>query len=78
MFNYKEATLEELVEKVLTTKRAAVHSAKRYYAEKGDYDVVSRIDKARMIASVRKLQQKIEEKTDVSCDDTEGAGANCG
>jgi hypothetical protein len=62
MFNYREATLDETVEKVLKSTRAAVHAAKRYYEQRQEQDVVDKIIKARKLASIEKIKLKLEEK----------------
>ena len=61
MTTYREATLDEAVEMVLTSSRSAVQSAKSYYTSRGEADVVEKIDKARKLASIRRIEFKLKE-----------------
>ena len=58
---YREATLDETVEMVLTSSRSAVQSAKSYYPSRGEADVVDKINKARKLASIRRIELKLQE-----------------
>lgn len=61
MTTYREATLVEAVEMVLTSSRSAVQSAKSYYTSRGEADVVEKINKARKLASIRRIELKLKE-----------------
>ena len=59
---YREVTLDEAVEMVLTSSRSAVQSAKSYYTSRGEADVVEKINKARKLASIRRIELKLKEQ----------------
>ena len=61
MTTYREATLDEAVEMVLTSSRSAVQSAKSYYTSRGEADIAEKINKARKLASIRRLELKLKE-----------------
>ena len=60
MFNYYRCTMEELVAHVLSSTSLTITKAKRYHTAKGNLDVVDNINKAREIASITRLENKLE------------------
>lgn len=67
--NYRDATIEETVDKVLTSSKQSVQMAKRYYQSIGEDGVVAKIDKARKLAKIEKIKAEIRSQEDVN--DTE-------
>jgi len=61
MTTYREATIDEAVEMVLTSSRSAVQSAKSYYTSRGEVEIVDKINKARKLASIRRIELKLQE-----------------
>jgi hypothetical protein len=47
---------------VLTSSRSAVQSAKSYYTSRGEADIVEKINKARKLASIRRIELKLKEQ----------------
>ncbi len=61
MTTYREATIDEAVEMVLTSSHSAVQSAKSYYTSRGEVEIVDKINKARKLASIRRIELKLQE-----------------
>ena len=61
MFDYQNASLEEMVEHVKTASSAAVTRMKRFYEKKGDKEVVKKIDMARECVKLEKVQQRMSD-----------------
>ena len=59
MFDYHNATHEELVHHIVMSKVQSVSRMRLYYKNKGDYEMVERIDKARGDARIVKLEQRL-------------------
>lgn len=62
MTTYRDATLEEAVQMVLTRSRSSVQSAKSYYAANQETNVVEKIDKARKLAQIKRIEDKLKER----------------
>lgn len=58
MFNYKDSTLDALVQHVLVSSRQTLTQAKKYYAAKGVDDVVEKINVARILAQQERIGGK--------------------
>lgn len=63
MFNYKESSVDQIVEHIKKSSRQAVTEAKKYYATKGREDIVAKIDKARLIVRRDSALAKAERLT---------------
>lgn len=61
MFDYKEATLEEMVEHIKTSSTSLITRMKRYHRGVGNDDVVKKIDKAREYIKLEKVQQRLKD-----------------
>lgn len=59
-FDWQASSLEQTTGHVLRSSHAAVSRARKYYVEKGFNDVVERIDAARRIAVVKRMELKLE------------------
>lgn len=59
-FDWQKATLDQTVEHVLNSSYAAVSRARKYYVDKLSIDVVEKIDSARKIAVVKRMESKLE------------------
>lgn len=60
MFDYQNATLDQMIEHIKTASSAAVTRMKRFYQLKGNVDVVKKIDMARECVKLEKVQQRME------------------
>lgn len=58
--NYKECTIEELVEHILSASCQAVTQQLTYHKKRGNQDIVDKIGEARKIAQKRRLLMKLE------------------
>jgi len=54
-FNYKTATIEDVVKHILTVKPQSVQASKLYYLSKNENDVVEKIVKARLLARCERI-----------------------
>jgi len=61
MFNYVDATLEQMVEHVKESSIAAITKMKAYYRNKGNEEVVKKIDLARECVKLEKVQQRMSD-----------------
>lgn len=61
MFDYKEATLEEMVEHIKASSTSLITRMKRYHRSAGNYDIVKKIDKAREYIKLEKVQQRLKD-----------------
>ncbi len=59
--NYTNATVEEIVDHVLSVTSQSVSQMLAYHKEKGHEDIVEKIVEARKIAKKIRLQRKLEE-----------------
>lgn len=75
--NYLDCTLEEMVKHVITSNGASVTRMKAYYKERGITEVVEKIDKARDLARIHKLETKLktlkETHNGIDSQDSEGS-----
>jgi hypothetical protein len=56
-FNFKEATLEQMIEHVRTAPCTIVSRAKKYHKDLGNVDVVKMISAARKEVAMEKLSK---------------------
>ena len=65
--NYVESSLEEMIDYLATAKSETVTKMRQFHKNKGNNDVVEKIDNARKYVKLLKLRQQIkllEEKLD--------------
>ena len=60
MFNYSTSSDVELLQHIASSSSASVSVAKRYHKSKGNFDVVERIDKARMVLKQQRMVLQLE------------------
>lgn len=61
MFDYKEATLDEMIEHIKVSSTSLITRMKRYHRSAGNYDVVKKIDMAREYIKLGKAQQRLKD-----------------
>ena len=54
-FNYKTASIEDVVKHILTVKPQSVQASKLHYQSKNENDVVEKIVKARLLARCERI-----------------------
>lgn len=54
-FNYKTASIEDVVKHILTVKPQSVQASKLYYQSKNENDVVEKIVNARLLARCERI-----------------------
>jgi hypothetical protein len=61
MFDYQNATIEQMVEHIKKAKSALVSRMRQYHKNKGNEKVVKMIDIARERVKLEKVQQRMDE-----------------
>jgi len=61
MFNYVTSSDVELLQHIASSSSASVSVAKRYHKSKGNFYVVERIDKARMVLKQQRVMLQLEQ-----------------
>lgn len=59
-FNYQECSVEELANHVEVTIPAVISTMLKYYANKGNVEMVEKIKEARKIVKKRRLLKQLE------------------
>jgi len=57
--DYKTCSDEDMVEHVMSKSHVLISKMRKYHLDRGNTDVVEKIDKARLQARVLRLQQKM-------------------
>lgn len=61
MFDYTNATLEQMIEHVKNSSTALISRMRQYHRTKGNSDIVKKIDMAREYAKLDKLKQRLSD-----------------
>lgn len=60
MFDYQNATLDQMIEHVKGTKSAVISRMRQYHKKKGNTSIVKMIDIARQCVKLDKLKQQMD------------------
>lgn len=59
-FNYQDCTVEELAAHVEVIRPAVISTMRNYYQQKGNAEMVEKIDAARKIVKKKRMQARLE------------------
>lgn len=60
IFDYQAATLEEIAQHLNTVQTQAYSRVLKYYTEKCNTELIKKLEKAKILSQIYKLQEKLE------------------